>query len=361
MAFCNSMGPGAVTQSLGLTVIARAPRRVVKVSGLPLIGHIAFGVIDRGTNVIQVRPSTLCPHACIYCSVDAGPSSRWRQTEYIVDPDDLVRWVAAVAEVKGPGVEALLDGVGEPLTHPRIAEIISRLRGIPQVNRVALETHGGFLSRRVAEMLDSAGLQRINLSLDTLDPEKARQLAGVPWYDVKRIVRIVEWIMENTSIDVVLTPVVVPGINDSEEDVESLVELAKGLGLGTKIGWPTGVLIQKYEPHKYGRKPHGVRPWSWKRFYKWLRDMESRLGYRLMVSMQEIGMEPRPRVVKPFRVGDRVPVRILGPGWLKGELLSVDIKGYRIVTVIGKDWIKPGSRVVARIIRDKDNIYLAKV
>lgn len=346
---------------LDLGEIARAPRRVFKVSGLPLIGHIAFGVIDRGTNVIQVRPSTMCPHACIYCSVDAGPSSRWRQAEYLVDADDLVRWVEAVAEFKGPGVEALLDGVGEPLSHPKILDIISRIRRIPQVDRVALETHGGFLSKRLAEKLDAAGLSRINLSLDTLEPVKARMLAGVHWYDVRRIVRVVEWIIENTRIDVVLTPVIVPGVNDSEEDIGALVELAKSLGLGSKIGWPTGVLAQKYEAHKYGRKPPGVRPWSWKRFYKWLKEMEARLGYRLIVTMKEIGMEPRPRVPKPFRAGDRVPVIVVGPGWLKGEALAVDSRGYRVVTLVGREFVKPGARLTARIIRDKDNIYLAKV
>jgi uncharacterized Fe-S cluster-containing radical SAM superfamily enzyme len=40
---------------------------------IPLVGHIAFGVIDRGTNIIQVRPTSLCNLNCIFCSVDAGP------------------------------------------------------------------------------------------------------------------------------------------------------------------------------------------------------------------------------------------------------------------------------------------------
>ncbi|MCE4627148.1 MAG: radical SAM protein, partial [Desulfurococcales archaeon] len=40
---------------------------------LPLVGTVFIGVIDRGTNVLQVRPTTLCPLNCIFCSVDAGP------------------------------------------------------------------------------------------------------------------------------------------------------------------------------------------------------------------------------------------------------------------------------------------------
>ena len=334
-------------------------RAVYEVTGLPLIGHIAFGVVDRGTNVLQVRPSTICPHSCIFCSVDAGPRSR-RRSEYIVEARLLVRWVRAVAEVKGPGLEALLDGVGEPLTHPEIVEIVRGLKGVPGVERVAIETHGGFLSKRLLERLDEAGLDRVNLSLDTLDPEKARRLAGVDWYDVRRIVTLLEWAVENTGIDFVLTPVVVPGYNDSMEDLRGLVELARSLGLGRKSGWPTGVLVQKYEAHKYGRKPPGARPWSWGRFYKWLRRAEEELGYRLIVSMEEIGMEERPSVPKPYRVGDRVPLVVVGEGWLPGEALAVDLRWSRVVSLVGVDHARPGARVTGRIIRDKDNIYLAR-
>ncbi|MEM0060187.1 MAG: radical SAM protein, partial [Desulfurococcaceae archaeon] len=58
---------------------------------LPVFGYIAFGVIDRGTNVLQVRPTTICPQNCIFCSVDAGLKSEHRWAEYIVKPDLLIR------------------------------------------------------------------------------------------------------------------------------------------------------------------------------------------------------------------------------------------------------------------------------
>jgi len=65
---------------------------------VPLIGHVAFGVLDRGTNVIQVRPSTLCYHSCIFCSVDAGPASRTRQSEFLVE----VHWLARCTLKRSP-------------------------------------------------------------------------------------------------------------------------------------------------------------------------------------------------------------------------------------------------------------------
>ena len=334
-------------------------RPVYRVKGLPLVGHIAFGVIDRGTNVVQVRPSTLCPHNCIFCSVDAGPSSRTRASEYIVDPDDLIEWFDYVARVKGGGLEALLDGVGEPLTHPEITRIIAMLKEHPAVDRVAIETHGGFLSKRLVRELEKAGLDRINLSIDAVDPGKARLLVGVEWYDSRRILDLAEWIIRETSVDVVLTPVVLPGYN--EEEMRRLVEWAKRVGPGRKSGWPTGVLIQKYEVHRYGRKPRlWGPPWGWPRFYRWLRRLEEETGYRLLVEPEELGFERRPSIEKPFREGDKVRLLVVGPGWHKGETLSVD-RGYRrIVALVGARGLPEGSEVVAEIIRDKDNIFLAR-
>lgn len=336
-------------------------RRVYMVGPpLPLVGHIAFGVIDRGTNVLQVRPSTLCPHNCIYCSVDAGPSSRTRRAEFLVEPEYIARWVGVIAQFKGVSVEALIDGVGEPLAHPQILEIIRLLRKTPLVGRIALETHGGFLSRHLVRKLAEAGLDRINLSLDTLDPEKARLLSGVPWYDVERVVRVVEYAVKETSIDVVLTPVVVPGIN--EDDMRDLIDLAKSLRLGEKSGWPTGVLIQKYEEHRYGRKVRGVKAWSWARFYKWLRELEEETGYRLKPGMEELGFRKAPKLPAPYRRGEEVILRVVSEGWHKGELLAVTARGDRVMALYcnGDKRCSPGVRVRARIVRDKDNIYVAR-
>ncbi len=63
---------------------------ITKESVIPLLGHAAFGLIDRGTNLIQVRPITGCNLNCIFCSVDEGRKSKTRVTDYIVDPDYLV-------------------------------------------------------------------------------------------------------------------------------------------------------------------------------------------------------------------------------------------------------------------------------
>lgn len=349
------------TNYVGLRVLGLFHgRRVFRVEDpIPLVGHIAFGVIDRGTNVLQVRPTTLCQHSCIFCSVDAGPRSTTRQSEFIVDHRWLVRWVVEIAKFKGGGVEALLDGVGEPLSHPNVIDIIRLLKESGYVSRVAIETHGGFLSKRLALELERAGLDRINLSVDATDPSLARRLVGVEWYDVSRVLDVAAWILENTRIDVVLTPVVVPGFNENE--MKALIEWARRYKAGVKSGWPTGVLIQKYEVHRYGRKPRGVREWSWSRFYKWLRDLERETQYRLIVEPWEIGFERRASLEKPYEKGSKVKVLIAGPGWHWREYLALDLRGERVIAVMSDKELKPGQAVTITIVRDEDNIFVAKV
>ena len=88
---------------------------------LPLIGCICFGLIDRGTNLIQVRPISGCNLNCIFCSVDEGPNSKTRVTSYVVDLDYLMEWFIEIAKFKGnKHIEAHIDGTGEPTLYPQL-------------------------------------------------------------------------------------------------------------------------------------------------------------------------------------------------------------------------------------------------
>ncbi|MEM4534299.1 MAG: radical SAM protein, partial [Candidatus Korarchaeota archaeon] len=110
-------------------------------SGIPLIGCIAFGLIDRGTNTIQVRPTSICPLNCIFCSTDAGPKSRMRQVEYIVELEYLVNEFRRLVKYKGEyGIEAHIDTVGDPLTYPQIVDLVQELRSTKGVEVISMQT-----------------------------------------------------------------------------------------------------------------------------------------------------------------------------------------------------------------------------
>jgi len=332
-------------------------RVVYSVSNIvPTLGYIAFGVIDRGTNVLQVRPTTICPLNCIFCSVDAGPYSKHRWAEYIVDPKTVIETIRYAIIYKGGGIEALIDTIGDPLTYPWLIDLVKELKRIPGVSSVALETHGALLTESMALKLEKAGLDRINLSIDTLDPKKAKYLQGVQWFDVSRVKRVVEFIVKETRIDVHITPLWIPGVNDN--DVIEVVKWAIKIGAGKR--WPP-VSIQKYNVHKYGRKVPGVKPLSWRKFWDKISELEKQLGIRLRWSMEEWGMRYTKRIPIPYNRGDRIAVKVIGRGWLKGEYIGVPIEKEKRIIALSRFKGRIGDTVLAEIIDNKDGLFIGRV
>lgn len=331
-------------------------RKLVEVpADWPLVGCIAFGIIDRGTNLIQVRPSSSCPLSCIFCSTDAGPSSRNRQAEYVVDLDHIIKWFKIVAKAKrSKGLEAHIDTVGDPLTYPKIADLVHKLSEIPKVSVISLQTHGSLLSYRMIGDLEAAGLSRINLSIDALDPKLARKLAGTQHYDLEHVLKMAEAI-SNSKIDLLIAPVWVPGLNDQE--IPKIIEYALKIGAGKR--WPP-LGIQKYVVHKYGRKPKGVRPMTWYKFYKELRKLEEHFKVKLVLKPDDFGIVEDARIPLSFKKGEKIRARVIGIGWLRGEKLAVDVRQERLITLVKASDIEVGSTVLAKILAYKDNIYVAE-
>ena len=332
-------------------------RRLFEVdSSIPLVGCVAFGLIDRGTNLIQVRPISTCPLSCIFCSTNAGPKSRIRQTEYIVPLDYLVEEFEKITAFKGRRkIEAHIDTVGDPITYPYIAELVSKISQIEGVEVVSLQTHGSILDEKMLDRLSAAGLTRINLSVDALNPELARKLTDTEWYDVKKVIQLIEYITSNTSIDLLLAPVWIPTINDAE--IPKIIELAKKVGAGKRFP-PLG--IQRYEIHKHGRKVKGVRAHSWKYFYARLREWEKEFGVKLVLRPEDFGIHKRRMLPIPYRKYETVKVRVVGPGWLRREKLAVTLNGDRTVTLVNAEEIPVEAKLKARIVANKHNIFVAE-
>lgn len=324
-----------------------------------MLGSIAFGIIDRGTNIIQVRPLSFCPLSCIFCSTDAGPKSRWRKTEYLVQEDLIIEWIKPLAKSKG-AIEAHIDTVGEPLMYgSRLPELIQDLKSIPEIKVVSMQTHGSLLTEKLADELSEAGLDRINLSIDTTDPERAKYLQGTRWYDLERIKSVADHIINNTRTDVMLTPILLPGING--EDVENVIAWGKKVGVGRKYP-PFG--IQMFMHHKHGRHPKGLRKLSYNEFLRILRGWEIKYKVKLILTEEDFNIIKKPVLPIIFRKWEKVRVKVVAPGWLKNEWIAVPIgknEGLTTITVIDEyGEVTEGVKLNARIINNKHNIYLAR-
>ena len=317
---------------------------------VPLLGYNAFGLIDRGTNLIQVRGVSGCNLSCIFCSVDEGPYSRTRKLDYVVDIDYLMKWFDDVARMKGKGLEAHLDGQGEPLIYPFRVELVQALREHPNVSVISMQSNGTLLSDKLVEELAEAGLDRVNLSLHSLDPEKARMLMGMKSYDLEHVLDMAEALV-NAGIDVLIAPVIIFGINDDE--AEAFIEFARKIGAGKR--WPA-LGFQNYIPYKFGRNPTIAKLVPFKEFYAWLRSLEEKTGMRpLVLKPAHFGMEKREFIPLAFRPGEVVKAEVVLPGRIEGEMLAKARN--RLIEVVGTK-AEVGDRIRVRIVRTRHGIYI---
>lgn len=327
-----------------------------------MVGTRYFGIVDQGTNIVEVRPTSICPLNCIFCSVAAGPLEKRRWAEFIANREELVEALRVVARFKGPGLEAHIDGMGDPGTYPELVELVQEIRAIKEVEAISMQTRLFMLDEEKIRELAEAGLDRINLSIDAIDTSLARKLAEHPNYDPARAMALAEFAVKNTSLDVLVSPVWLPGLNDGE--MPKIAKWAVKAGLGKK--WPP-VLIQKYIPHKRGRKPKGVKSIDWGEFWRRLGQLEKELGVKLDWRRENpFKVEKRPALPKPFRKGEKIKVRVVALGIFRGEYLAAPLRQTgdplvdRSITVISDKPLWEGAEALVRVIEDANNIYIAK-
>jgi cyclic pyranopterin phosphate synthase len=105
---------------------------------------------------------------------------------------------------------------GEPLLRPRVVEIVQKIASLPQTQDLSMTTNG-FLLAPLAQDLYNAGLTRINISLDSLDPDTFEQIIG--HQGRKRWQQVWDGIQAAYSVGfdpLKINVVVIPGVNDHE-------------------------------------------------------------------------------------------------------------------------------------------------
>jgi len=129
----------------------------------------AFG---REVTDIRISVTKRCNFGCIYCHDEGlGPVARPRAAhEDEMTPTEVERLVVVAREL---GIRSVKFTGGEPLVRADLEEIIDRT--VRQIPDVSLTTNGSMLEKR-AEALRDAGLKRVNVSVDTTNPEEFRSI-----------------------------------------------------------------------------------------------------------------------------------------------------------------------------------------
>tara|TARA_Y100000310_G_C20632680_1_gene789480 strand:- start:765 stop:1745 length:981 start_codon:yes stop_codon:yes gene_type:complete len=322
------------------------PIYIARESGIPLVGALQFGIVIRGANnLVQVRPTTVCNIKCPFCSTCANDFSV-HPNNFVVESEYLVSWFEYVAKMKETALEANIDSVGEPMTYPELEKLVKLLSKSKHCSYISMQTNGTLLTKEKIDALIDAGLNRINLSLHSLDPEKAQKLAGAKFFDVKTLISAAKY-ASKSEIELNLTPVWLPGVND--EDIVELIDLAKEL--------KCRISIQKYEVYKHSRRIRRAKPVNYWRFYEQLKQWEKGYNGKLRVSKQDFNIIKAKKVEEPFTTGERVRVKLALPGWYDKEM--VGIAKNRCITVQNCEK-KAGDSLNVKITENKNQVYLGK-
>jgi len=306
--------------------------------GVPLLGCIAFGIIDRGTNLLQVRPTSVCNINCTFCSVDGGPLSQQHKVFYEVDCVYLLEEVEKVVALKGNDVEINIDSVGEPFCYPHLEQLVEGLRAIPGVKKISMQTNGTIWKDVAVDVL--------NLSFHALDPKLASKLANSPCLKIEKVQEFArKYIAKGTQVR--LCPVWIPGVNDAE--IPKIIQFAKELGCS--LG------IQKYEVYRHSRKHDDVAAVGWYQFYKQIEKWEKEFSIPLQVKAKDLGIHKATRVPEVFKKGERVQLAVYGKGWFEGQMLAV---GRGRCVSVNQCEKNEGDLVNVKILETKNNIYLAE-
>ncbi|GAG70377.1 unnamed protein product [marine sediment metagenome] len=220
---------------------------VNKKSGIPLYGIDYIGIIDRGTNVIELKLLTLCNLKCKYCFVSAGAYNN----NFIVDPSYLIEKLDPIIENKGRNnIEIHLAPYGEVLLYPKLIELIKYLWKIDGIETISMQSNGMLLNRDIIKKLEEVGLTRINISLNSLNEEKASYLCDSN-FNMNALLKNINLLL-NSKINVLIAPVWFPGENDDDiEDIIKFIIRLRDQGYSEK---KIQIGIQKYLIYKTGRK-----------------------------------------------------------------------------------------------------------
>ncbi len=130
---------------------------------------MAIDRFGRRIHYLRISLTDHCNLRCIYCMPE---DVTFRPIAELMQDDEIIRLVNLFARL---GFDKFRLTGGEPTMRSGIVELVREIRRIPGVRALSMTTNGVLFSR-LAEPLARAGLERVNFSLDTLDPARFRQL-----------------------------------------------------------------------------------------------------------------------------------------------------------------------------------------
>ena len=201
-----------------------------------------FDTMDRPLRDIRISVTDRCNFRCTYCM----PREVFGKDYVFLPREDLLTFEEIERVVRifaGLGTEKVRLTGGEPLLRRGIEDLVGKLSVIDGINDLALTTNGSLLAKK-APALAAAGLDRVTVSLDSLDDTVFRMMSDVD-FPVARVLEAID-----AAAAAGLTPVKVNAVVQRDINGDQVVDMAKAfrgtghivrfieyMDVGTSNGW----------------------------------------------------------------------------------------------------------------------------
>jgi GTP 3',8-cyclase len=175
---------------------------------------MAFDRFGRKIHYLRISLTDHCNLRCIYCMPE---EMTFRPPASMMQDDEVQLLTRLFADL---GIDKVRLTGGEPTTRAHIVELVHGIAVTPGIRSVSMTTNG-MLLKKLAKPLADAGLERINVSIDTMDPVKFQRLTR--WGELEEVWEGILAAETAGLKPVKLNAVVVRGFN--EEDVKDLARL----------------------------------------------------------------------------------------------------------------------------------------
>jgi cyclic pyranopterin phosphate synthase len=165
---------------------------------------------------LRISVTDRCNFRCVYCR-SANPENHMAE-HALLEWEEYERLARILV---GMGIRKIRVTGGEPLVRPGVEDFIARLKALG-VQDLSMTTNGHLLAER-CDRLVAAGLNRINISLDSLDRDKFEQITRTKTFD--QVLEGIKAAQASPLRPVKVNAVLVRGINDGE--VEAFAEFAR--------------------------------------------------------------------------------------------------------------------------------------
>ena len=237
----------------------------------------------RPVDGLRISVTNACNFACIYCHMEgARPTGREEQ----MSPEEIGRIVKVASEL---GITKVKLTGGEPTVRPDIADVVASISAVEGIKDLSMTTNGSMLADLAYELAD-AGLMRVNVSLDTLDPGKFKFITGRDC--LADVLDGIEAALDAGLRPLKLNMVLLKGLNDRE--VWRLVDFARS----------RKAVLQVIELVRAPGVPEGV----FERYHAPLKDLEAQLASRA-VKVVRRELQDRPKFFLP----NGAEVELVGP------------------------------------------------